>query len=55
MAARADLSAIHGLKAGAGKSLEKSEKRGVQAVRNVPSEDRQYRQRFELDIHGLNK
>src|SRR5271157_582904 len=28
---------IHGLRAGAAKSLEKSEKRGVQAARNGPS------------------
>ena len=55
MAARADLPAIHGLKAGAGKSLEKSEKRAVQAARNGPSEDRQYWQRVEPDIHSLNR
>src|SRR5208282_119640 len=44
---------IQGLKAGAGKSLEKSEKRAVQAARNGPSADRQYWQRFELGIQGL--
>src|SRR5271157_3587515 len=44
---------IHGHKAGAGKSLEKSEKRAVQAARNGPSADRRYWQRFELGIQGL--
>src|SRR5271157_2500888 len=44
---------IHGHKAGAGKSLEKSEKRAVHAARNGPSADRQYWQRFELGIQGL--
>ena len=46
---------IHGLKAGAGKNLEKSEKRAVQAARNGPSEDRPYWQRVEPDIHSLNR
>jgi len=55
VAARADLSAIHGLKAGAGKSLEKSEKRAVQAARNGPSEDSKCWQRVEPDIHSLNR
>jgi len=36
-------------------SLEKSEKRGVQAARNGLSEDRKYWQRVELGIHGLNR
>src|SRR5208337_1542173 len=44
---------IHGLKAGAGKSLEKSEKRAVQTDRNGPSKDRQYWPRIELGIQGL--
>ncbi len=44
---------IHGLKAGAGKSLEKSERRAVQAARNGPSANRQCWQRFELGIQGL--
>ena len=46
---------IHGLKAGAGKSLEKSEKRAVQPARNALSEDRKCWQRVELGIHGLNR
>src|SRR5271157_5411708 len=33
----------------------KSEKRGVQAARNPPSEDRKWWQRLELGIHGLNR
>ena len=41
---RVELS-IHGLKAGAATGLEKSEKRGVQAARNGPSEHRKYWQR----------
>ena len=32
-----------------------SEKRGVQAARNGPSEDRKCWQRVELGIHGLNR
>ena len=35
--------------------LEKSEKRGVQAARNGPSEDNKCWQRIELGIHGLNR
>ena len=35
--------------------LEKSEKRGVQAARNAPCEDRKCWQRVELSIHGLNR
>ena len=46
---------IHGLKAGAGTGIEKSEKRGVQAARNGPGEDGKCRQRVELGIHGLNR
>jgi hypothetical protein len=46
---------IHGLKAGVATGLEKSEKRGVQAARNGPSEDRKWWQRVELCIHGLNR
>ena len=44
---------IHGLRAGAATGLEKSEKRGIQAARNGPSEDRKCWQRVELGIHGL--
>src|SRR5208337_1210542 len=33
----------------------RSEKRGVQAARNGPSEDRKCWQRVELGIHGLNR
>ena len=44
---------IHGLKAWAATGLGKSEKRGVQAARNAPSEDRKCWPRFELGIHGL--
>ena len=44
---------IHGLRAGAATGLEKSEKRGVQAARNGPSEDGKCWQRIELGIHGL--
>src|SRR5271166_2352517 len=40
-------------KAGAATGLEKSEKRGVQAARNGPSEDGKWWQRVELGIHGL--
>ncbi len=36
-------------------SMYKSEKRGVQAARNRPSEDRKCRQRVELGIYGLNR
>ena len=43
------------LKAGAATGLEKSEKRGVQAARNGPSEDGKWWQRIELGIHGLNR
>src|SRR5208282_4533323 len=32
-----------------------SRKRGVQAARNAPSEDRKWWQRVELGIHGLKK
>jgi hypothetical protein len=39
--------------AGAATGLEKSEKHGVQAARNGPSEDSKYWQRVELGIHGL--
>src|SRR5271165_2880716 len=49
---RAELG-IQGLKAGAATGLEKSEKRGVQAARNGPSEDRKCWQRVALGIHGL--
>jgi len=42
-------------KAEAATCLEKSEKRGVQAARNAPSEDRKCWQRAELGIHGLNR
>ncbi len=42
-----------GLKAGATTGLEKSEKRGVQAARNGPSEDRKCWQRIELGIRRL--
>ena len=52
MLARVELG-IHGLRAGAATGLEKSEKRGVQAARNGPSEDRKCWQRVELGIHGL--
>ena len=31
----------------------KSERRGIQAARNAPSEDRKCWQRIELGIHGL--
>ena len=41
--------------AGATTGLEKSEKRGVQAARNGPSEDRKCWQRVELGTHGLNR
>ena len=44
---------IHGLKAGAAKSLEKSEKRGVQAAGNGPSADGKCWQRIDLGIHSL--
>ena len=40
-------------KGGAATGLEKSEKRGVQAARNGPSEDRKCWQHVELGIHGL--
>jgi hypothetical protein len=43
------------LKAGAATCLEKSEKRGVQAARNGPSEDKKWWQRIELGIQGLNR
>src|SRR5208337_4252503 len=39
--------------AGAATGLEKSEKRGVQAARNGPSEGTKCWQRVELGIHGL--
>ena len=51
---RAELG-IHGLKTGGATCLEKSEKRGVQAASNAPSEDRKCCQRVELGIHGLNR
>ncbi len=51
---RAELG-INGLKARAATGLEKSEKRGVQAARNGPSEDRKCWQRVELGTHGLNR
>ena len=35
------------------KMLRNVEKRGVQAARNGPSEDRKCWQRIELGIHGL--
>ena len=37
------------------KMLRNVEKRGVQAARNGPSEDRKCWQRVELGIHGLNR
>jgi len=37
------------------KMLRNVEKRGVQAARNAPSEDRKYWQRIELGIHVLNR
>ena len=43
------------LKAGAATGLEKSEKRGVQAARNGPSEDGKCWQRVEPGIHSLNR
>ena len=42
-----------GQHAGAATGIEKSEKRGVQAARNAPSEDRKCWQLLELGIHGL--
>jgi hypothetical protein len=51
---RAELG-INGLKARAASGLEKSEKRGVQAARNGPSEDGKCLQRVERRIHGLNR
>ena len=36
-------------------SMYQSEKRGVQAARNPPSEDRKCRQRVELGIYELNR
>src|SRR5271157_1690902 len=49
---RAELG-IHGLNRWAVNCLEMSRKRGVQAARNAPSEDRKCWQRVELGIHGL--
>jgi|SRR5208337_2972705 len=46
---------IHGLNRRTVKSIEKYEKRGVQAARNCPSADRKCWQRIELVIHGLNR
>ena len=46
---------IHGLNRWAVNCLEKSEKRGVQAAGNAPSEDRKCWQLLELSIHGLNR
>ena len=49
---RAELG-IHGLESWPGKSPEKSEKRGVHAARNAPSEDRKCWERLELGIQDL--
>jgi len=49
---RAELG-IHGLESWPGKSPEKSEKRGVHAARDAPSEDRKCWQLIGLGIHSL--